>query len=983
MNCRSVKGLTPMNIKKNKKTMTPESEEAERAARREKAFSSLYAFLLILTLVATMGYCTWKQFKVERDDAYASLHNSMYSLRSLISFEGTLQDSFANLRDSETLMYAELSVPFFDYLGVSAETLNACKYNWEASDLYFFPDEGDIVTTDNAVPFPLDKSQTRMLKTVGMLFEGEWVYNAVRLNDGWLFIRWPQYGNIYNVDFQRIAEAVPSDLCIVETTTGEILISSSEVPYNFLDESRIVYDEVRNSSATDGIQAGFLKGDGLFSGVFFEKSRLLDRYSVYVYVPYATVFNDTLDKTMAVHALLIIIFLFIWVCSRNIWKKGSAMLDPKNCLPLGKKHCLSLPVMRQLPPLLLSGLAASLIFTSYLPLLTNYINHNVRMEKKLDAFVKELELNDEEWEKMESIYKQVLLGHMYMIDMFADFMGEDFTQEVLMDLAQRMRLSSVTIYNADGVSVMSTDLYVGYKISENPEDDEYALWNLLRNADTDMMKELPDKSGFYAASRRFFKTPGLIYVTLPDDRLVSMKEQTDIKTALLRINPETYAKMHTYAAEPETLLFATAASSSVRTIANTLPQTVLMNRYCGTQTVNGYTYYLNTMTDDNHILISAEQLEVFTAPIKRDLCLIIPEILLCSLLIFCATCIYPCTVTAAEAEEEAESAEEKKSLFRLLFREGGEPSAGEQELRMDIRKNCSDLLWFLCALLVIFYFADMLFSPHPMADYLFTHQWQREPSIFSMTTILLSVVFLSVGMRILKTVMKTLSARMDSRAETFGDLIISIIQFILTVVVAIYSLHELGVDTNVILTSAGVISLIIGYGSQSIVSDLVSGIFLIMEDQVRIGEFIEIDGFMGKVEHIGLRTTCAQYNNRTKVISNSNMVGFFNLSRNATPAAWTIGLPKEADVDRVKALIDENYERFQAAMDGRKIAGVIYKGMYNVEGSELAGKQYILLYNTLCEVKDWEDVRAISLEVAYKILMENGIQPVSGEVQPI
>ena len=70
-------------------------------------------------------------------------------------------------------------------------------------------------------------------------------------------------------------------------------------------------------------------------------------------------------------------------------------------------------------------------------------------------------------------------------------------------------------------------------------------------------------------------------------------------------------------------------------------------------------------------------------------------------------------------------------------------------------------------------------------------------------------------------------------------------------------------------------------------------------------------------------------------------------------------------------------------MNGRKIAGIIYKGMNKVEGSSLAGEQYILLYNTLCEVKDWENVRAISLEVAYKILVENGIQPVSGELRHI
>jgi small conductance mechanosensitive channel len=547
-----------------------------------------------------------------------------------------------------------------------------------------------------------------------------------------------------------------------------------------------------------------------------------------------------------------------------------------------------------------------------------------------------------------------------------------------------MGLSSVTIYDSEGVSTMSTDMYVGYKISENPEDDEYRLWNLLKNADTDLMRELPDKSGFYAASRRFFKIPGLIYVTVPDDSLVAMREQTDINTALLRINTETYAKMHAYAAAPETFLWATADATSTRTVANTLPETVLMNRYCGLQTVSGYTYYLNTMADEQHILISAEQPEVFTAPIKRDLRIIIPEILFCSLLVFCAACICPYDEKAAEKKPETqpESEPSGSGRIRLFRREEALISPGEQQLRLEVRKCCSELLWFLCTLLVVFYFADALFSPHPMADYLFSHQWQREPSVYSMTTILLSVVFLFVGMRILKAVMKALSSKMDSRAETFSDLIISIIQFILTVVVAIYSLHELGVNTNVILTSAGVISLIIGYGSQSIVSDLVSGIFLIMEDQVRIGEFIEIDGFMGRVDHIGLRTTRAFNGNRTKVISNSSMVGFYNLSRDAAPAAWNIGLPKEADVDRVRALIEGNTERLRAEMGEKLFLGLVYKGMDRVEDGPM-GRQYVLQYNTMCRVEDWGDVRAISLEFAYKILTENGITPVSGELLPI
>ena len=952
---------------------TREKGKAEKNRGKHHAGFFLFTFLLVLVMLLTMAFSTCIQYAREVDDAYASLRSSMYSLRSLISFEGKLEDSFLNISIQEINLYADLTKPFFDYTGVSQETLNTCNAAWMSNALYYYPDDGRPITSDNADAFPLDESQTHTLRTAGILFQGDWVYSAVRLLDGWLYIQWGRYENIYNMDFPRIADACPSDLCIIENATGEIMVSTGEQSYDFLDESRVTLDEKRNLHAADGIQAGYYRGKLPLSGVFFEKSRLLDRYSVFVFMPFRTVMANTLWKTLPIHGLILLCFLFIWFSSRKLREKGAALLEQRMCLPVGRRRCFSLPMMRHITPLLLAGILTTSAIAAYLPLLTNYTGHNTKMEKNLQTFIKEIQLNDEEWKKMEDIYKRVVWGHISMIDFFANTMGEDFTQDNLVDLAQRMNYNSVVIYDGDGVSRMSTTGYTGYTISQNPNDQEYTLWNLLKNADTDIMGELSDKSGFYAASRRLFGKPGLICVTLPDDSLVEMKEQTDIRAALLRINTETYAKMYAAAAAPETFLWATSSSASVRPIANTLPETVLMNRYCGTQIINGYDYYLNTMTDDNHVLISVEQSQVFIEPIRKILNVIVPEVLFLSLLILCAVCIYPCPAGWVKKESA------QQTLIRLFSQEKAFPLPGEEALRMEVRKKCSRLLWILCGALVLLYFIDALHSNHPISAYLFSHQWQREPSIFSLTTILLSVLFLACGMKLLRTVLQALSSRMDSRAETFSNLVLSIIQFLLTVVVVIYSLHELGVDTRVILTSAGVVSLIIGYGSQSIVSDLVSGIFLIMEDQVRIGETIEIDGFLGRVDHIGLRTTRASYGNRTKVISNSKMVGFYNLSRDASSASWSIGLSQSVDPETVKSLIAANADRFKAALGDKLIRGPVYLGLNKIRW----GRQYVLLFASYCSIADWYKVRSVSMEITYKILTENGIRPVSGELLPL
>ena len=347
----------------------------------------------------------------------------MYSLRSLISFEGKLEDAFLNVSIQQINLYADLTKPYFDYAGISEETLNTCNTVWMSNALYYYPDDGRPITSDNASAFPLDKSQTHMLKTEGILFQDDCIYSAVRLQDGWLYIQWGQYENIYNMDFQRIAGACPSALCIIENATGEILVSTGEQTYDFLDESRVTFDEKSKLYAADGIQAGYHSGKSPLSGVFFEKSRLLDRYSVFVYMPLRTVMANALWKTLPIHGLILLCFLFIWFCSRKLWEKAAAPADQHTCLPVGRRSCFSLSMMRHITPLLLAGVLTTSAIAAYLPLLTNYTGHNAKMEKNLQAFIKEIQLNDE----------------------------------------------------------------------------EYVLWNLLKNADTNIMGELSDKSGFYAA----------------------------------------------------------------------------------------------------------------------------------------------------------------------------------------------------------------------------------------------------------------------------------------------------------------------------------------------------------------------------------------------------------------------------------------------------------------------------------------------------
>lgn len=97
---------------------------------------------------------------------------------------------------------------------------------------------------------------------------------------------------------------------------------------------------------------------------------------------------------------------------------------------------------------------------------------------------------------------------------------------------------------------------------------------------------------------------------------------------------------------------------------------------------------------------------------------------------------------------------------------------------------------------------------------------------------------------------------------------------------AIFLENILGVDTSSILTVAGVSGLAVGFASQSIIKDFISGIMLLMEDTIAIGDLIEMNGYKGIVEDISLRSICLRdENDILHVIPNNIIKNFSNHSR--------------------------------------------------------------------------------------------------------
>lgn len=125
-----------------------------------------------------------------------------------------------------------------------------------------------------------------------------------------------------------------------------------------------------------------------------------------------------------------------------------------------------------------------------------------------------------------------------------------------------------------------------------------------------------------------------------------------------------------------------------------------------------------------------------------------------------------------------------------------------------------------------------------------------------------------------------------------------------------------GVPTSSIIATAGVGGIAIGFGAKSVVEDIISGMFILFEDQYRLGDTVIIDGFEGIIIEFGLRTTIVRgYDGSHYIITNGDIRSLINRSKENQRANVTIQIPYNTDMDLVKELIQEVSDRLVEQFD--------------------------------------------------------------------
>ena len=172
------------------------------------------------------------------------------------------------------------------------------------------------------------------------------------------------------------------------------------------------------------------------------------------------------------------------------------------------------------------------------------------------------------------------------------------------------------------------------------------------------------------------------------------------------------------------------------------------------------------------------------------------------------------------------------------------------------------------------------------------------------------------------------------RARSIISLTSSLMKYLAFIVILCWGLTIIGVNITTIIASIGILALIVGFSAESLIADVVTGTFMLLENQYNVGDIVEIKGFRGIVTSIGIRTTCiTDSGDNVKIINNSEMKNILNRSDNSSRAVGDISIPYETDLTalekKLPALMQEIYDRNSATLKGLPV----YLGVQALEAS--------------------------------------------------
>jgi small-conductance mechanosensitive channel len=187
-------------------------------------------------------------------------------------------------------------------------------------------------------------------------------------------------------------------------------------------------------------------------------------------------------------------------------------------------------------------------------------------------------------------------------------------------------------------------------------------------------------------------------------------------------------------------------------------------------------------------------------------------------------------------------------------------------------------------------------------------EWMVTDGLRIFLILVLMLVFIKIARfmtdRLFKRCQKDKDDEFRKRTDTLSSIVGSILTVFIVIVAAITIMGQLNIEIGPILAAAGIVGVALGFGAQHLVKDVISGFFILLDDQIRVGDVVQITGRGGLVENVNLRVTILRdLAGNVHYVRNGEIDVVTNMTKEYSRHVFDIGVAYREDVDEVIEVI--------------------------------------------------------------------------------
>lgn len=246
--------------------------------------------------------------------------------------------------------------------------------------------------------------------------------------------------------------------------------------------------------------------------------------------------------------------------------------------------------------------------------------------------------------------------------------------------------------------------------------------------------------------------------------------------------------------------------------------------------------------------------------------------------------------------------------------------------------------------------------------------------IFALVAIAIIFVASKIILKVLKKLINKLldgkavqkSSLNQNKVNTISSAIYSVVRVVIIFIAITLILDVFGINTSTLIATAGVGGVAIALGTQTVIEDFIKGILIIVDDKIRVGEWIKVAGIEGEVEDIDFRVTKVRdFNGSLHIIPNSQITSVQNFNRGEMIADTTFSVSYDTPLDEIKDMVTDISNKL---LDKEENKGLFIEGFSIFEINSLEAFSYkVRITATVKDGEQWQIGRQARETIKYEM----------------